>query len=119
MSWLAEALRHHPELAFFLTLALGYAIGKLRFGTFTLGAVTCVLIAGVIVGQTGVKVSSDLKSAFFLLFLFAIGYKTGPQFFNGLRTSGLQQAGLTILLCCVGLGAAYGVAHVFGLDPGT
>jgi len=119
MNWVFEALRHHPELAFFLTLALGYIIGKIKIGGFTLGAVTGVLIAGVLIGQIGITVSADLKSAFFLLFLFAIGYKTGPQFFNGLKSSGLQQLGLTVLFCGVALVVAYIVARVFGLDAGT
>jgi len=47
MNWVFDALRHHPELAFFLTLAIGYVIGKIKIGGFTLGAVTGVLIAGV------------------------------------------------------------------------
>jgi len=64
--WFVETLRHHPEMALFLTLALGYWIGKIRLGALPLGAVVGVLIAGVIVGQLGVKISSDLKTAFFL-----------------------------------------------------
>jgi putative transport protein len=119
MTWIADALREHPELAFFLTLAIGYAIGKIKIGSFKLGAVTGVLIAGVIIGQTGVKLSGDLKSVFFLLFLFSIGYKTGPQFFSGIRKSGLQQIGLTLLLCTVGLMVAYATARLFSLDAGT
>ncbi|HXZ95883.1 MAG TPA: hypothetical protein VEG37_02380 [Burkholderiales bacterium] len=47
MNWVFDALRHHPELAFFLTLAIGCIIGKIKIGGFTLGAVTGVLIAGV------------------------------------------------------------------------
>ena len=39
LHWFAEMLRHHPEMALFLTLALGYLIGKIRFGSITLGAV--------------------------------------------------------------------------------
>ena len=93
MEWVANALRHHPELALFLALAVGYAIGKIKIGGFKIGPVIGVLIAGVVIGQLGIKVSNELKYAFFLLFLFAIGYKTGPQFFRGLRASGLPQAG--------------------------
>src|SRR5262245_43877817 len=80
VDWVANALRQHPELALFLTLAIGYALGKIRFGSVQLGAVTGVLITGVIIGQLGVAISPDLKSASFLLFLFSIGYKTEPQF---------------------------------------
>src|SRR5262245_42560003 len=93
---LADALRQHPELALFLTLAIGYAIGRIPLGSVQLGAVTGVLIAGVAIGQIGVAISPDLKSAFFLLFLFSIGYKTGPQFVSGLRSSGLPQVALTL-----------------------
>ena len=115
--WLAETLRHHPEMALFLTLALGYAIGKIRLGTLPLGAVVGVLIAGVIIGQLGVKISSDLKTAFFLLFLFAIGYRTGPQFFSGLKASGVPQVALTVIFACAGLGTGYALAKTFGSTP--
>lgn len=111
-------LRHHPEMALFLVLALGYLIGKIRLGSVTLGAVVGVLIAGVIVGQLGIKISADLKTAFFLLFLFSIGYRTGPQFFSGLRSSGLPQVALTVVLCGTGLAVGYALARVFGYDPG-
>lgn len=117
--WLAEALRTHAELALFLTLGIGYALGHLRLGSFRIGPVLGCLLAGVLVGQLGIPVSRDVKYAFFLLFLFAIGYKTGPQFFAGLRSSGLQQTGLTVLLCGTGLGMAWLVAVLFGFDPGT
>ena len=40
MDWFASALRQHPELALFLALAIGYAVGKIRFGSVQLGAVT-------------------------------------------------------------------------------
>src|SRR5262245_52014271 len=119
VDWLANALRQHPELALFLTLAIGYALGRIRFGSVQLGAVSGVLITGVLIGQLGVAISPDLKSAFFLLFLFSIGYKTGPQFVNGLRTSGVPQVGLTLLLCGTGLVVVYALSRLFGFDAGT
>src|SRR5262245_44751932 len=117
--WFVDTLRHHPEMALFLTLALGYLIGKIRLGALPLGAVVGVLIAGVIVGQLGVKISSDLKTAFFLLFLFAIGYRTGPQFFSGLKASGLPQVALTLIFAGAGLGTGYALAKAFGFDAGS
>jgi putative transport protein len=53
-AWIAATLRHHPEMALFLTLALGYGIGRIRVAGLTLGAVVGVLIAGVAIGQVGV-----------------------------------------------------------------
>ena len=119
IDWLIQAFRSHGELALFLALGLGSALGKLRLGSFKVGPVLGCLVAGVLIGQLDVPVSRDLKYAFFLLFLFAIGYKTGPQFFSGLRSSGLPQTGLTIFLCAIGLGTAWLVATLFGFDVGT
>ncbi|MCC7284238.1 MAG: aspartate-alanine antiporter [Acetobacteraceae bacterium] len=114
----AGIFARHPELALFLALCLGYAIGKLRYGNFSVGAVTGCLIAGVIVGQTGVRMSDDLKQVFFLLFLFAIGYRTGPQFFRSLNAKALPQIAVTLVLCVTALLVALGCAKLLGLDVG-
>lgn len=119
MSWFVSKLQGHPEVALFLTLAAGYAIGRIRVGSFTLGSVTGVLLAGVAVGQLNIPISSDLQSTFFLLFLFSIGYKVGPQFFAGLKREGLPQVALTALLCVSALLATFALARLFGFDAGT
>ena len=85
MDWIVHQLRVHPELAIFLTLFVGFWIGKIKIGKFSLGVVTSVLLVGVLVGQLDITVDGPIKSVFFLLFLFAIGYKVGPQFFRGLK----------------------------------
>ena len=36
MPWPVETLRAHPELAVFLTLALGYALARIRLGPIQL-----------------------------------------------------------------------------------
>jgi putative transport protein len=51
-------------------------------GSFKLGPVVGCLLADVIVGQ--IVAPGVLGRTFFLLFLFSIVYKTGPQFFRGL-----------------------------------
>ena len=116
---LIDILRRYPEVTFFLVLGIGYALGKLKLGGFTLGAVTGTLLAGVAVGQLGVTVSNEVKQAFFLLFLFSIGFRTGPQFFRGLKSDGLQQATLSAIIATTGLVVAYLVSRFFGYDAGT
>src|SRR5918993_3945293 len=107
---LIRSLQEHPEVTFFLVLGTGYLLGKLKFGSFTLGAVTGTLLAGVVIGQLGVKVSGEVKQSFFLLFLFSIGFRTGPQFFRGLKSGGLQQAALSVIVASTGLVVAYAVS---------
>jgi putative transport protein len=116
---LSGILQHHPEVTFFLVLGTGYVVGKLRLAGFALGSVTGTLLAGVAVGQLDVHVSSDVKQCFFLLFLFAIGFRTGPQFFRGLKRDGLQQAALSAIIATTGLVVAYLVSLAFAYDSGT
>src|SRR4029450_5715877 len=97
----------------------GYAIGKVKLGSFTLGAVTGTLLAGVLVGQLRVQLPGEVKQCFFLLFLFSIGFRTGPQFFRGLKSDGLQQAALSAIVATTGLGVAYVVSRAFSYDAGT
>src|SRR6476660_1297592 len=117
--FLLGVLRHHPEVTFFLVLGIGYLLGKLKLGSFSLGAVTGTLLAGVAIGQLGVQVSGEVKQCFFLLFLFSIGFRTGPQFFRGLKSDGLQQAALSAIVATTGLVVAYLVSVLFAYDAAT
>ncbi len=70
VQYIFDTLRANPELAIFLTLSLGYALGKLRIGTFELGSVTGVLLAGILIGQIDIVIDPQVKSVFFIMFFF-------------------------------------------------
>lgn len=118
MDSVVHLFREYPSLAIFLTIGIGFWIGKLKYKSFSLGTVTSVLLVGVLVGQMDIPISGPLKSVFFLLFLFAIGYSVGPQFFRSLRGSGLKQVGFAVALCVVCLLVTFGIAKLFGYSPG-
>jgi putative transport protein len=84
MTWIVETLRAHPELAIFVALAIGFWIGPKKIAGFNLGNVTATLLAAVLIGQLGIEIPGPIKATFFMLFLFAVGYGVGPQFFAGL-----------------------------------
>ncbi len=119
MDYIVSALRLNPELAIFLAVAIGFLIGRVKFGSFSLGIVVGCLLAGVLIGQLDIKVPSIVKSIFFDLFLFTTGYKVGPQFFRGLRRDALPQVALTVFLCVVCLLTAFGFSKLLGYDVGT
>ena len=119
MNYLTHALREHQELAIFLTLAIGFLVGRVKIGSFSLGTVVGTLLAGVAIGQLNIQVPAVVRYVFFDLFLFTTGYKVGPQFFRGLKKDALPQVALTVVLCVICLFAAFTAAKFLGYDMGT
>jgi putative transport protein len=117
-SWVAATLRQYPEIAIFLTLALGYYFGKFTFKGIGLGSVTATLLAGVIIGQLGITISAPLKATVFLMFLFAVGYGVGPQFVRGVAKDGLPQALFSVVQCVLCLIAPVVIVKFVGYDLG-
>ncbi|MDE6804999.1 MAG: aspartate-alanine antiporter, partial [Muribaculaceae bacterium] len=118
MHWLVQTLRDNPAIAIFLTIGLGFWIGKFKYKSFSLGTVTSVLLVGVLVGQLDIPVPGPLKQVFFLLFLFAIGYSVGPQFFASLKGSGIKQVLFAVIMCVICLVTTWAVALLFHFNVG-
>ena len=117
-NYVADTLRANPQLAIFITLGIGYWIGAIRFKSFTLGAVTGTLLAGIVIGQLGIDISGQVKSLFFIMFLFAVGFGVGPQFVRGIATDGAPQALFAVVVSGLRLLAVYVAAIVSGYGPG-
>jgi uncharacterized transporter YbjL len=78
------------------------------------------LIVAVIVGQLGhFVIPPMLKAIFFSLFVFTIGYRSGPEFFASLSYRTLAQVAVALVIGVTGLMIVLGFAFAFHLDPGT
>ena len=116
LQWLAS----QSALVFlFVAVALGYFAGKLKIGNFVLGGIAGTLIVGVILGQVGVTIDSAVKDIFFALFIYAVGYQGGPQFFHALSLKSLNQLLSAAVMCLLGLFTVLAFAWGFDLDRGT
>ena len=115
---LFATLRQYPELAIFLTLAIGYYFGKFTYKGIGLGAVTATLLAGVLIGQIGITIAQPLKATVFLLFLFAVGYAVGPQFVRGVARDGVPQALFSAVQCVFSLLIPVAIVKFVGYDLG-
>lgn len=74
----------NPFIALFLTVTIGYLLGKIKYKTFVLGGISGSLIIGVIIGQLNIMIPPEIGSLFFALFIYAVGYQGGAQFFRSL-----------------------------------
>lgn len=119
MDWFVSTLKAYPEIAIFLSLGIGYWVGGKSFKGFSLGAVTATLLVAIGIGILGVKISPNVKSVFFLMFLFAVGYGVGPQFVRGIAKDGLPQAIFAVVMALLSLGAAVVAALLAGYDLGS
>jgi putative transport protein len=117
--WFLATLKQYPEIAIFLTLGIGYYVGKFTFKGIGLGAVTATLLAGVVIGQVGIQISQPLKAFSFLMFLFAVGYGVGPQFVRGVAKDGGPQALFSAVQCVFSLLVPVGIAMLVSYDLGT
>jgi putative transport protein len=118
IEWLFATLRQYPEIAIFLTLAIGYYFGKFTYKGIGLGAVTATLLAGVVIGQIGITIAQPLKATVFLMFLFAVGYAVGPQFVRGVAKDGLPQALFAAVQCLFCLFVPVAIVKFAGYDLG-
>ncbi|WP_339078205.1 aspartate-alanine antiporter (plasmid) [Acetobacter sp. AC2005] len=105
-------------MALFLALVIGCWIGRFRFGSFQLGGVAGSLLAAVLISQVGVHIDSGIKSVLFALFIYAVGYQSGPQFFRSLGRQSLKEILMVVVLAITGLITVVAVARIFHLDKG-
>ncbi len=118
MEWLHNLFGRSPEMAIFLSLAVGYAIGKIKFGKFQLGGVAGSLLVAVLVSQVGVHVDGGIKAVLFALFIFAVGFESGPQFFSSLGRQTIKEIVLAAVMALTGLVTVVVMAKLFALDKG-
>ena len=116
---LLEPLHAQPVLALFLILGMGYLIGGIRIGSFSLGPVAGVLFAGLFLGHFEFRMSPGAQAVGFALFIFSVGYQAGPRFFDVLRTDGLKYFLLAVVIAATGFGVAVVAAQLLSLAPGT
>lgn len=119
MEWIITFFQRNPLIPIFLTLGLGFWLGRLRYKSFALGSIAATLVVGVIIGQMKIAIPDMVKSIFFMFFLFAIGYSVGPQFFRSLKGRGAKQALFAVVEALICAGLVIFVAKLMGYNTGV
>ena len=125
MEALFQYLQTNPFLLLFLTVGLAVWIGRFSVKGYGLGMVAAAVIVGVALATWasvyGVKLQLDnfAKSLMYYLFMYGVGLRVGPSFFNSLKKDGLTFTILAVICSVLGLGLVVVLSRVFGLPAGA
>jgi putative transport protein len=115
-----EIIGTQPILATFLAIGLGYLVGQISIGGFSLG-VGAVLFVGLAIGAFAPKanITGPIGLTGLIMFLYGIGILYGRQFFEGMTGAAGRKYNLLALVGCVaGLLVALALGHAFGIKIG-
>ncbi len=72
MDLVNHILKLDPEIALFISLFLGYLLGRVKVKGFSLGGVAGSLIVALLIGQLNVTLPDALKAVCFALFIYSV-----------------------------------------------
>lgn len=120
-----EFLKANPYILLFFTIGLAVYVGKFNIKGYGLGMVAAAVVVGCALATWastyGVKLQLDnfAKSLFYYLFMYGVGLRVGPSFFNSLKKDGLKFTVLAVICSVLGLVLVVLGARLFGLPPGA
>jgi putative transport protein len=115
-----EIIGSQPILAVFLAISVGYLVGQINLGGFSLG-VGAVLFVGLAIGAFAPKsqIVGPIGLTGLIMFLYGIGILYGRQFFEGMTgAAGIKSNLLALVAVLAGLFVALGLGQVFGIKLG-
>lgn len=129
LDFLRDLIGTQPILSVFLAIGVGYLVGQINLGGFSLG-VGAVLFVGLALGAFAPKaqITGPIGLTGLIMFLYCIGILYGRQFFEGMRGAAgrkynlLALVGVAVaLLVALGLGKVFDVkiGHTLGLFAGS
>lgn len=120
-----QFLADNPYILLFLTIAMAVVAGKFSVKGYGLGMVAAAVVVGAALATWastyGVKLQLDnfAKSLFYYLFMYGVGLRVGPAFFNSLKKDGITFTILAVICSVMGLGLVVFMSGLFDLPPGT
>ena len=126
MDWLVNLFTAnsiaHAVLILGLTIALGLLLGRIKFGSVSLG-ITWVLFVGIVLSHFGLGIDPEIchfvKEFGLILFVYSIGLQVGPGFFSSLKEGGVTLNSLAALIILLGCVTCYTIHLITGEDLTT
>ena len=126
MDWLINLFTSnsiaHAVLILGLTIAIGLLLGRIKFGSVSLG-ITWVLFVGILLSHFGLGIDEQIchfiKEFGLILFVYSIGLQVGPGFFSSLKEGGVTLNSLAVLIIILGCTTCYIIHLITGEDLTT
>ncbi len=126
MDWLVSLFTSnsiaHAVLILGLTIAVGLLLGRIKFGSVSLG-ITWVLFVGILLSHFGLGIDPQIchfvKEFGLILFVYSIGLQVGPGFFSSLKEGGVTLNSLAVLIILLGCATCYTIHLITGEDLTT
>ena len=107
----------HSIFVVAVVITIGMALSKIKIGGVSLGS-TWVLFVGIAAAELGMSLNDNVlafaRDFGLTLFVFSIGLQIGPSFFSSLRSGGLRQMGLAMMVMALGVVVTYLIALATG-----
>ena len=120
LATMQDIIGTQPILAVFLAIGVGYLVGQINFGGFSLG-VGAVLFVGLAIGAFAPKssITGPIGLTGLIMFLYGIGILYGRQFFEGMTgAAGRKYNLLALLAVAASLLVALGLGRLFDIKLG-
>ena len=104
-----QFLADNPYILLFFTVGMAVWVGKFSVKGYGLGMVAAAVVVGAALATWastyGVKLQLDnfAKSLFYYLFMYGVGLRVGPAFFNSLKKDGITFTILAVVCAFLGL----------------
>lgn len=126
MDWLVNLFTSnsiaHSVLILGLTIAIGLLLGRIKFGSVSLG-ITWVLFVGIVLSHFGLGIDPQIchfvKEFGLILFVYSIGLQVGPGFFSSLKEGGVTLNMLAVLIILLGCATCYTIHLITGEELTT
>ncbi len=120
-----QFLADNPYILLFFTVGMAVWVGKFAVKGYGLGMVAAAVVVGAAIATWastyGVKLQLDnfAKSLFYYLFMYGVGLRVGPAFFNSLKKDGITFTILAVVCAFLGLGLVVLMSKLLALPPGA
>ncbi len=120
-----QFLGENPYILLFFTVGMAVWVGKFSVKGYGLGMVAAAVVVGAALATWastyGIKLQLDnfAKSLMYYLFMYGVGLRVGPSFFNSLKKDGITFTILAVICACLGLFLVVLMSGVFDLPAGS